>query len=195
MMAIAENHNDPESEPDSDQDLATAELIPVEREDDEEDDDLPIAQYPAAISKRLQLTARCNVTDNSTTRKRKRKDRPTEPFPSSIPTFCPLTIEPTRSKEKGQFNPWAFRNASSRTPLGIFSKFFTADILQTIVSNTNEYARRKIGDGGGRKWIELEVNELKCFLGICIYMGVYKSPSLEEYWNRNKRFPLSLIHI
>lgn len=44
------------------------------------------------------------------------------------------------------------------------------------MENTNSYAT-SIGAGkSGRPWSELSLNELKRWIGVTIYMGVFKAP-------------------
>jgi hypothetical protein len=74
------------------------------------------------------------------------------------------------------------------TPINIFSLFFTHIILNLIVENTNEYAKFK-NTGEGRPWTELILSELKIFLAILIYMGLFKMPSIEDYWNNLPQYP------
>ncbi|CAG8696544.1 15195_t:CDS:2, partial [Racocetra persica] len=40
----------------------------------------------------------------------------------------------------------------------------------------------------GRKWVELTVREFKIWLAILIYAGIFKLPSIRDYWNRDNRF-------
>ena len=74
------------------------------------------------------------------------------------------------------------------SPYLIFSLFFSFEQISTIVQNTNEYAYIK-GAGEGRRWEKLTVGELKIWLAILIYTGIFKLPSIRDYWNRDDRFP------
>ncbi|CAH1768892.1 3791_t:CDS:2, partial [Entrophospora sp. SA101] len=46
-----------------------------------------------------------------------------------------------------------------------------------------------IGAGTGRNWYPLSVPELKIWMALLIYMGLFKFPSVDDYWNLNERFP------
>ncbi|CAG8844022.1 8482_t:CDS:1, partial [Racocetra persica] len=55
--------------------------------------------------------------------------------------------------------------------------------------------------GEGRRWEKLTVGELKIWLAILIYIGIFKLPSIRDYWNRDDRFSeykittfMSLLH-
>ena len=40
-----------------------------------------------------------------------------------------------------------------------------------------------------RKWTKLTVNELKIWLALVIYMGIFKLPSIEDYWKLDDIYP------
>jgi hypothetical protein len=45
-----------------------------------------------------------------------------------------------------------------------------------------------------REWSDLLVEELYVFIGVIIYMGIYKEPQIPMYWNTNfNKGPLHLI--
>ncbi|CAG8666271.1 16577_t:CDS:2, partial [Dentiscutata heterogama] len=65
--------------------------------------------------------------------------------------------------------------------------FFSLEQINTIVQNTNKYACLK-GAGERRKWTKLKVGEFKIWLAILIYSGIFKLPSIRDYWNMDNRF-------
>lgn len=76
----------------------------------------------------------------------------------------------------------------SLSPYLIFCLFFSFEQINTIVQNTNKYAYFK-GAGEGRKWEKLTIGEFKIWLAILIYAGIFKLPSIRDYWNRDDKFP------
>ncbi|CAB5337296.1 unnamed protein product [Rhizophagus irregularis] len=76
----------------------------------------------------------------------------------------------------------------SLSPYSIFSLFFSLEQIEIIVKNTNKYAYMKDA-GEGRKWKELTIKEFRIWLAILIYAGVFKLPSIRDYWNRDNKFP------
>jgi len=71
--------------------------------------------------------------------------------------------------------------------------FFTEEVLQTICTNTNLYAADKEAKKRGmgskrRRWIEVSVEEIKCWLGIVIYMGVVSLPAVRDFWRHDSLF-------
>jgi hypothetical protein len=76
----------------------------------------------------------------------------------------------------------------SCTPYLIFSLFFSSDIFDIIVNNTNEYAASKLSEGG-RPWQNLTLSELRIFIAMLIYMGIFKLPSTRDYWKNKYHYP------
>jgi hypothetical protein len=81
-------------------------------------------------------------------------------------------------------------------PYFIFQKFFSNQTMKTIVDNTNIYAYAhgiKLGKsnlaGEGRNWTELTIQELKTWLALVIYMGIFKFPAVEDYWKTDMYYP------
>ena len=70
----------------------------------------------------------------------------------------------------------------------IFSLFFSLEQINTIVKNTNTYAILK-NTGEGRKWENLTIKEFKIWLAILIYSGIFKLPSIKDYWNKSDKYP------
>ena len=66
-------------------------------------------------------------------------------------------------------------------PCSLFSRFIPPEIFATISLNTNRYAEIKKA-GSGRLWRATTTGEVRVFIGILIYMGVHKSPAIEDYW-------------
>lgn len=67
-------------------------------------------------------------------------------------------------------------------PLDFFSLFFTEFLCIEIVAQSNQYARQLGTDLG------LELNELRAFFGIIVYMGFHYIPSYKLYWSNDENF-------
>ena len=90
------------------------------------------------------------------------------------PDFCPL------------FGP-VNRPTSLSAPLGFFSLFFSLEVFQHIVEQTNLYAEQENANKQAKdpSWFEehsrakkLTVEELKAFLGVEMLMGIIPLPTL-----------------
>nr|CAG8490330.1 11141_t:CDS:2 [Entrophospora candida] len=77
---------------------------------------------------------------------------------------------------------------SNLSPISNFMLFFTSEIFNQLVENSNSYAIKKSA-GTGRDWYLLSVPGLKIWMALLIYMGLFKFPSVDDYWNLNDRSP------
>ena len=70
------------------------------------------------------------------------------------------------------------------TPREVFDEFFTADLWETCVVETNRYARqhRPATSGHMKEWEDVSAAELQQYLGLRILMGWHVLPSYHEYW-------------
>ncbi|CAF0828922.1 unnamed protein product [Didymodactylos carnosus] len=79
-------------------------------------------------------------------------------------------------------------------PIDIFNKFFTTDIIDMIVTQTNVYGEKKsLAKGSPNNWQKVNENNIRCFLGVLIIMGLHRVPRLRDYWSRNKVFYTEMI--
>ncbi|KAJ8967493.1 hypothetical protein NQ314_002808 [Rhamnusium bicolor] len=65
------------------------------------------------------------------------------------------------------------------TPLDFFLHLFSENLLNTLVFQTNLYAVQKHNKNNAPTTIE----EIKCFLGINLLMGIKKMPSYRDFWS------------
>ena len=67
----------------------------------------------------------------------------------------------------------------------LFARYFTDEVWQLIVDETNRYAascRQNLSDHS-RPWTPVTVADIKAFIGMVILMGIVKSPQLDLYWS------------
>ena len=74
----------------------------------------------------------------------------------------------------------------------MFLAFFTPELIDYIVVETNRYASvclssTHCGDGPVPQW-ETDSSEVKAYLGLCILMGMNKLPDLYDYWSTDEAF-------
>ena len=73
----------------------------------------------------------------------------------------------------------------SSSALELFERFFMQEAWDLLVQETNRYANIVTGSTpNARPWNDTNVEEMKAFLGVMIYMGIVKLPCLELYWSR-----------
>lgn len=73
------------------------------------------------------------------------------------------------------------------TPMQFFLYFFDKDIVQMIVQETNRHA---VVENVNTNFSITEVDVCK-YIGILIYMSVYKFPNLDAYWSENAFTPIA----
>ncbi|PIO63845.1 hypothetical protein TELCIR_14541, partial [Teladorsagia circumcincta] len=67
-------------------------------------------------------------------------------------------------------------------PSDYFELFLNDELLDLIVLETNRYGRKEMQDKE-KEWTDTTVEEIKKFLGICLYMGLVRLPKLRDYWD------------
>lgn len=70
-------------------------------------------------------------------------------------------------------------------PLNYFRKFFTEELTDMIVTETNRYSAQRNGESGTR----VTSRDIKDFLSIEISMGVIKLGGWKKYWSEETRVP------
>lgn len=69
------------------------------------------------------------------------------------------------------------------SPLQYFRKFFSEDILEVIVEESNLYAIQ----WDPNKPLNLTTSELEQFLGTVVYMSLFGLPATSMFWNKATR--------
>ena len=60
-----------------------------------------------------------------------------------------------------------------------------------LALNTNAYAMvKEAGRDGSRKWYAAQAGEMMIFVGLIIYMGLYLSSTIPDYWRKDGLAPL-----
>jgi len=72
--------------------------------------------------------------------------------------------------------------------------YWTDDTLDRIVLDTNRYARAELPrkphellqTKGGPTWVDIDREEIRGWIGVCILMGCKRLPSLRHYWMKTE---------
>jgi len=66
-----------------------------------------------------------------------------------------------------------------------FNLIFDPSIIDLVVQETNQYARKKLANERTRldKWKDLTAQELIAYFGMCIIMGINSLPRISMYWS------------
>ncbi|TBU06827.1 transposase IS4 [Hamiltosporidium magnivora] len=76
-------------------------------------------------------------------------------------------------------------------PLDFFKLFFTDELIEKIVTETNRYARNKITQkrlsirSTWHSWVDVTVEEFQAFLGVVLNVGTITLANIQEYWTQN----------
>ena len=79
------------------------------------------------------------------------------------------------------------------SPSEVFELMFTPSLIDTIIEQTNLYAKQVMGDDKYAAWEEVSTDELKAYLGFCILMGINWLPALDDYWSSDHTLRYSPI--
>ena len=71
------------------------------------------------------------------------------------------------------------------SPLEVFELFFTEELQEMIVEESNRYARQVMGEEQYTHWNKITVQELKAYLGFRILMGINHLPSVDDHWSKD----------
>ena len=118
---------------------------------------------------------------------------PIDPKPSKIPKINPPPPPPPPQHVPILINN-SLLHGQSRLPehilpydvYKIFSLFFNNDVLSTIRDNTNKYAECHPSEDDKpfiRKWAKITVPELRAYIGVYIWMGLYPETTVKDFWN------------
>lgn len=71
-------------------------------------------------------------------------------------------------------------------PIQFYCRFLTKELIELILSETNQYGRIKYST-----WAELTEEEFLKYLAICLHMEIEKRPNLKDYWSTKIVFSTS----
>lgn len=78
------------------------------------------------------------------------------------------------------------------TPNEVFSKIFTEELWDRLVTETNCFAEQQRAATTPTtpshlgKWTLVTVADMKTFIGLCLTMGILQLPTRRDYWRQKK---------
>ncbi|KAJ8262338.1 hypothetical protein GJAV_G00165320 [Gymnothorax javanicus] len=100
-----------------------------------------------------------------------------------LPCFCP-TREPGVQLD----------STKEYSHLELFQLFFDHEVVKTLCENTNKNADRMRTLGRQCSWEELTLKEFYRFLGLIIFMDLFKASTLKDYWSQHKVYRVMFFH-
>jgi hypothetical protein len=76
---------------------------------------------------------------------------------------------------------------SCEVPIDYFQLFLTDELLNLIVAETNRYGTKKMRDKN-KDWTDTTTEEMRQFIGICLYMGLVRLSKLRDYWSSDNYY-------
>lgn len=103
------------------------------------------------------------------------------------PRFDKLkSLHPKHKHETRNF-PEGFAGDDLKDALKMFQLFISDDTLAELAAATNAYATKS--QTKNAQWTPTSVGELKVFLGTILYMGMFQSSDVGEFWESNWMMP------
>ncbi|XP_046868914.1 piggyBac transposable element-derived protein 4-like [Drosophila willistoni] len=186
---------------------------------DDEDEDVAEALNTALVDVSTVSLMCSNIENNENTVQshepsRKTRKRPRSPLPvieGATPVSLPssggfnglgiesIIKEPSKVMWRQQsmqlhINNVAFQGDSSlpskitdlKTPFQLFCYFLNSDIISIIVKET---MRAALKDNIANKF-KITTEDIHHYIGILIYMSIYRYPNLKSYWGQNAFAPI-----
>lgn len=72
--------------------------------------------------------------------------------------------------------------------LDYFSLFFTAEVWQLLVEQTNLNAEQKRCPEESSVWYSVKIDEMKAWVSLYLNMGLLTKPNLSSYWSTDPAF-------
>ena len=82
------------------------------------------------------------------------------------------------------------------TPVSVFRNFFTEEIFNLIVDQTNIYGKQKQRRNSRNdtdRWENVITKDIESFLRIIIVMGINSVPTMKHYWSEDNVFHSNFI--
>jgi hypothetical protein len=84
-------------------------------------------------------------------------------------------------------------NTSPDDPITLFTMYYTPEIMDMIVENTNNYTRQPKNESlpyaRANQWYPTSRGELYVYFAIRIYMSIYGMNEISDYWTKRKNTP------
>lgn len=84
-------------------------------------------------------------------------------------------------------------NDIAKDPLAFLQLFLTDRIMTTFVDSSNAYARATKKTVKHKKWWDITINEMWCFIGLILFLGTISIPDRRDFWDVRSKYYNSFI--
>ena len=181
--------------PDNDDEIADSE--PDEISDNGNDDSVSSCQVipnkPQPVSRKTKKVSGRNIEKRKAKVPGSKKTVKKGKKPDGDPNWKEVTgnfQNPNQRKPFTESPGIKKRNAdAANTPLEHFLLFFTFDIIDQIVLQTNlYYQQEKASKPSTKTFVATSREEIMAFLGMILAMGIAKLPAIADYWRKGITF-------
>lgn len=108
--------------------------------------------------------------------------------------WCPVTGNHQNHFTYLPNNMLSVQLQTKSEPLDYYKLFFTVDILECMVLETNENAEQYLKNNRisrtsrYRKWEPVTPEIMIKFIGLLLWMGIVKYPCVSDYWSKADRY-------
>ena len=153
---------------------------------DEENLDASINCYITGGIEIVDFNEELDEQQNPLTSKRPRKAKSELKWQKNIPRYTKRSAHGNYAATKFESVAMSLQNA---TPLQIFEKNFSDDVIQLIIDETIRYAKVQ----KNKHDFDIATMEIKIFLGFLILSEYYQLPIERDYWSENDDLGLGIV--
>nr|XP_033323310.1 piggyBac transposable element-derived protein 4-like [Megalopta genalis] len=122
---------------------------------------------------------------------------------AALPSHCeidldaewhPIREQGTAEEEYSEEEELLDEETDCDDPVELYKLFFTDEILEMVVEETNRYAVQRISNiaSGSRRhqqaWKPVTKREMSTFIGILLIVGVVRLPEIRLYWSKKEMY-------
>lgn len=157
---------------------------------------MPSVPEPVLLPQRPSTSGNTNVTPRRCSKRKSKNEKTSTNKPPKTNKPPPKKRKVTKTivykwkrtqfLHRAEISEDKFGNdiTPNKTALQYFYDFFSEEIIESIVHNTNLYSVQEKG-----RSINITIDEMRDFLAIELMMGIVKAPSYLDYWAARTRCP------
>ena len=164
--------------------IKTVESLYEETYNSEDDTGKPVIK----TKRKAKLKKPKEVTEEQAKKKQEqtKKQQEQSAYTASIPDPKTVIFEAMKEGPKRDPRPILPKNTDVTSPYALFSPFWTDEMWEILAKNTNLYAEQEEWEYQ-RPWYPMNVDEMRVYIGILIYMGLHHEGETAAFWHQDLR--------